>query len=151
MLWEHPLGVLIVWSPYRITSIHWLMARMPWSTFLRRLLILENAPSAPQISLPSRSNILALLLRFFWPIFIVFFWDSFVCTSATAVVELCSPRGKVPWSIVAVSRRVLASSWATTRTVNVFKVCFFLHAQEAVYGISKCTFCKNVYLKTLRH
>ncbi len=28
-----PLGVLIVWNPYRITPIHWLMARMPAPTF----------------------------------------------------------------------------------------------------------------------
>ncbi len=36
MHWEHPLGVPIVWSPNIITPIHWLMARMPSSTFLRR-------------------------------------------------------------------------------------------------------------------
>ncbi len=36
---ERPLGVPIVWSPYRITAIHWLMARMASSTFLRCLII----------------------------------------------------------------------------------------------------------------
>ncbi len=41
------LGVSIVWNPYRITPIHWLMAWMPSSAFLRRLLILANAQSAP--------------------------------------------------------------------------------------------------------
>ncbi len=34
--WERPLGVSIVWSPFRITPIYWLMARMPSSTFLHR-------------------------------------------------------------------------------------------------------------------
>ncbi len=45
---------------------------------------------------------------------------------ATAVVELRSPRNEVPWSIVAVSHRVLASSRATTRTVSVLNVWVFL-------------------------
>ncbi len=51
-----PLGVPIVWSPYRITLIHWLVARKPALTYSRPHLILANAPSAPQISLPSRSG-----------------------------------------------------------------------------------------------
>ncbi len=33
-----PLGVPIVWNPYRIMPIHWLMAWMPPSTFSRRIL-----------------------------------------------------------------------------------------------------------------
>ncbi len=68
------LGVPIVWSPYRITPIHWLMARMSYSTFLRRLLMLANALSAPQISLPSRSGHIspsvAIFLARFWIIFL---------------------------------------------------------------------------------
>ncbi len=39
-----------------------------------------------------------------------------VCTSATASVELCSPRGEVPWSLVAVNRCARDSSLAMTRT-----------------------------------
>ncbi len=39
----------------------------PPLTYSRRQLILANAPSAPQISLPSPSGHTALLLRFFWP------------------------------------------------------------------------------------
>ncbi len=61
------LGVPIVWRPYRITPSHWLMARTPPLTHSRRQLILANAPSTPQISLPSQSGHTALLLRFFWP------------------------------------------------------------------------------------
>ncbi len=65
-----------------------------------------------------------LALQFFsGPISIVFFkQDFFVCTSATAAVELCSPGGKVPWIIVAVSLCVLASSRATTLTVSVWNI-----------------------------
>ncbi len=55
-------------------------------------------------------------------------------------MELCSPCGEVPWSIVAVSRRVLASSRVTTRTVSVLNALGFSHAREAVYGISNCKF-----------
>ncbi len=81
---------------------------------------------------------------------IIFSCDIFVCTSANAVVELCSPDSEVPWCIVAVGCRVLASSWATTRTVSVLNVCFFSHALETVYGILKCNFCENFLLKTTR-
>ncbi len=61
---------------------------------------------------------------------IVFSWDIFVCTSANAEVELCSPDSEVPWCIVAVGCRVLASSRATTRTVSVLNVWVFSHALE---------------------
>ncbi len=44
---------------------------------------------------------------------------------ATAVVKLRSPRREVPWSIVAVSRHVLAPSRATTHTVSVLNVWVF--------------------------
>ncbi len=44
------------------------------------------------------------------------FLRSSICTSATASVELCSPRGEVPWSYAAVNRRVRDSSLAMTRT-----------------------------------
>ncbi len=41
-----------------------------------------------------------------------------ICTSATASVELCSPRGEVPWSFAAVNRRARVSSLAKTHTVS---------------------------------
>ncbi len=44
------------------------------------------------------------------------FLRSSICTSATASVELCSPRGEVPWSFAAVNRRARDSSLAMTRT-----------------------------------
>ncbi len=37
---------------------------------------------------------------------------------------------------------------AVTRTVSVLSV-GFLHAREAFFGASKCTFCENLHLKTL--
>ncbi len=40
-------------------------------------------------------------------------------------MELCSPCGEVPWSIAAVSHRVLAPSRAMTRTVSVLNVWVF--------------------------
>ncbi len=100
------------------------MARNPPLTHSRHHLILANAPSAPQISLPS-------LLRFFWPDLYIIFVDFSICTSATASAEPCSPRGEVPWSIAVVNRRVLALSRATTRTVSVLNVCgFCMHARR---------------------
>ncbi len=39
------------------------------------------------------------------------FLQSSICTSATASVELCSPRGEVPWSFVVVNRRARVSSF----------------------------------------
>ncbi len=89
--------------------------------------ILVNAPSAPQISLPSRSGHISpsvvIFLARFW---LVFSWDFFVLTSATAVV----PRSEVPWSIVAVSRHVLTSR-TMTHTVSVLNVWgFHMHARR---------------------
>ncbi len=37
-----------------------------------------------------------------------------------------------------------------TCTVSVLSVWVFSHAREAVYGLSKFTFCENLRLKTLR-
>ncbi len=39
-----------------------------------------------------------------------------ICTSATASVELRSPRGEVPWNFAVVNRRARDSSLAMTRT-----------------------------------
>ncbi len=121
-----PLGVPIVWNPYRITPIH---------SFSRCLLILVNAPSAAQIYPPSRighiSPSVAIFLAWFQSLSLTFF----ICTSATAVVELCSPCGEVPWNIVAVSLHVLASSQATTLTVC------------KMYGFFECTWGCFRYFK----
>ncbi len=68
---------------------------------------------------------------------------SSISTSATASVELCSPRGEVPWSFAAVNRRAHVSSLAKTHTG-------FSHARDAVYGTSKCKICKDFHLITLR-
>ncbi len=81
MYWEHPQGVPIVWSPYRITPIYWLMARMPSSTFLCRhpytgeLAICSSDFSAFLWFLClHKVAISALLFHFFWPdVHIVFF------------------------------------------------------------------------------
>ncbi len=89
---------------------------MPSLTQSRHQLILANAPSTPQISLPSRSGHITLrCLRFSDPTYLL---RSSICTSATASVELCSPRGEVPWSFAAVNRRARVSSLAKTHTVS---------------------------------
>ncbi len=55
------------------------------------------------------------LLRFSGPTYLL---RSSICTSATASVELCSPRGEVPWSFAAVNRRARVSSLVKTHTVS---------------------------------
>ncbi len=133
----------IVWNPYRITPIHWLMARMLPLTFLKSYLILANTPSAPQISLPSWSgHISHSCCDPSDPISINFLGFLFICTSATTVTELCSPRSEYP-----PSARFIASDDPHSKYV---KCMGFLHAREVVYGVSKCTFCENLHLKTLR-
>ncbi len=128
--------------------IHWLIVRMPSATFLRLLLKLANVPSAPQISLPSRSGHISPSAAIFLAQFRSLSKDfSSFCTSATAVVELCSPCGEVPWNIVAISLRVLASSRATTLRVSVLNIWVFSQTHEAVFGILKCNICRNLHLK----
>ncbi len=122
----------VVWNPYRITPIHWLMARMPPSMFLKSYLVLANTPSAPQISLPSWSgHVSPSCCDPSDPISIDFLGLLSICTSATAVAELCSPCSEYPHS-------------------KYVKCMGFSHAREAVYGVSKFTFCENLRLKTLR-
>ncbi len=80
-----------VWSPYRITPIHWLMVRRRlWRNHVVSL-YWWTQPSIPQISLPSHCP---SLLRFSGPI--IYSTRLSICTSATASVELCSPCGEVP-------------------------------------------------------
>ncbi len=55
----------------------------------------------------------------------------------TAVAELCSPRGEVPWNIVSASRRA-ARCIASDDPHSKCVICMgFLHAHEAVYGSVK--------------
>ncbi len=68
------------------------------------------------VSLPSRSGHIALRCCDF--LAQTYFLRSSICTSATASVELCSPRGEVPWSIAAVNRRARVSSLAKTHIVS---------------------------------
>ncbi len=110
---------------------------------------MANAPSAPQISLPSRSGQNSpSCCDSSDPISTDFFLFLSICTSVTAVAELCSLRGEVPWNIVTDSHCALALSRALTRTESVLSVAF-LHAREAFFGASKCKFCENLHLKTL--
>ncbi len=73
---------------------------------------MANTPSTPQISLPSHCPSLLRFLTQLLPLRLS------ICHSATASVELCSPRGEVPWSFAAVNRRARVSSLAKTHTVS---------------------------------
>ncbi len=124
--------------------IHWLIVRMPSATFLRLLLKLANVPSAPQISLPSRSGHISPSAAIFLAQFRSLSKDfSSFCTSATAVVELCSPCGEVPWNIVAISLRVLASSRATTLRVSVLNIWVFRKHMRLFSAFWNATFAET--------
>ncbi len=56
------------------------------------------------------------LLRFSGPTYLL---RSSICTSATASLELCSPRGEVPWSFAAVNRRARVSSLAKMKELRL--------------------------------
>ncbi len=93
--------------------------------------------------------IIALLLRFFWPKYNLLGHGFSICTSATAYSgTLFSSR----WSAMEYRRcqppcaRFIASDDPHSKCV---KCSGFSHAREAVYGISKCTFCENLRLRTL--
>ncbi len=64
------------------------------------------------------------------------FLRSSICTSATASVELCSPRSKVPWSFATVNRRVRVSSFAKTHTVSALSAWGFHHPEQGRRGLS---------------
>ncbi len=63
-------------------------------------------------------------------------------------MELCSPRGEVPWSFGAVNRRARVSSLAKTYS-KCIKCLGFSHARDAVYGTLKCKICEDFRLMTL--
>ncbi len=96
-----------------------------------------NMPSAPQISLPSWSGHISPSCHDFSDTFFLDYLS--ICTSATAVVELCSPRSEVPWKNLAASRRALTLLWATTRTVSVLSLCVFRMPARRFMG------CQNVH------
>ncbi len=138
-----PLRVPIAWNSYRITPIHWLMARMPSSTFSRRFLILANAPSAPQISLPSRSGHISPSVAIFLARFRLFSQD-FLCLHFGD----CRNRTlfSLQWSAMdyrhcqSPCSSFIASDDPHSKCV---KCIGFLNALEAVSGISKCKFCSR--------
>ncbi len=122
--------------------------RRPWRTHVVSL-YRRTHKSTPQIYLPSRSGHTALRLRFFWPKIIYFGHGFSICTLATAYSgTLFSSR----WSAMEYHRcqpscaRFIASDDQHSKCVNCLG---FSLACEAVYGISKCKFCKNLRLKTL--
>ncbi len=59
---------------------------------------------------------------------------------ATASVELCSPRGEVPWSFIA----------REDPHSKCIKCLGFSHARDVVYRTSKCKICEDFRLITLR-
>ncbi len=151
MRWERPPGVPIVWSPYRIPPIHWLMAQMLPSTFLFLILILVNASFAPQNSLPSRSShispfVASFLARFrSFSLGISFRLHFCDCSSG---IQFSSR-----WSAIEYHRCQLpCSCFITNDDPQRKRVHFmgFYHARKAVYSISECKFCENFLLKTLR-
>ncbi len=84
--------------------------------------------------------LVAILLTRFRSIFLEFLS---ICTLAIAIAELCSLRGEVPWNIVAVSRRALASLRVTTRTVSVSSVWFFRMHTRRFMGCQNAKFVKT--------
>ncbi len=90
------------------------------------------------------------VLRFSGPKILYFGHRFSICTSATAYSGTLFPSR---WSAMEYRRcqppctRFIASVDPHSKCVNCLG---FSHAREAVYGISKCTFCENLRLKTLR-
>ncbi len=99
----------------------------PTLTHSRRQLILANAPSTPQISLPSRSGHTALrFCDFLAQKYCISDTDSPFALQRLPTVELCSPCGEVPWLIAVVNRRAL-----DLLRVSVLSVCgFHMHAMR---------------------
>ncbi len=118
-----------VWSPYRITPIHWLMAqRRPWRTHVvslywrTRHLLLRFLCLHEVAILPFSCDFLAQYYIFRTRILRLHFGNT---------AELCSPRGEVPCNIAAVNRRACDSLLAMTHTVSVLYVWGFrMHAMQ---------------------
>ncbi len=65
-------------------------------------------------------------------------------------MELCSPRGEVPWSFAAVNRRARVFIAREDPHSKCIKCLGFSHARDEVYGTSKCKICDDFRLITLR-
>ncbi len=117
------------------------MARKQTSTFSCRILYWRLRHLLLRFFCLHEAAILALLVAILLTQFrSIFLGFLSICTSATAVAELCSPHGEVPWNIFAASRRALA--------IKCVKCMGFLHVREAVYGVSKCEKKKFAFVKT---
>ncbi len=148
-LWERLLRDRCL-KPYRITPIHWLMARRrPWRTHVvspyrrTRHLLLRFLCLHEAFILPFGVAIFLAQIPYFEH-------ELSICTSATAYSgTLFSLR----WSAMEYRRyqppcaRFIARDDPHSKCI---KCLGFSHAREAVYGISKCTFCENLGLITLR-
>ncbi len=136
-----------VWSPYRITPIHWLIARRhPWRNHvvslywrrchpLLRFLCLHEAVTLPFVVAIFWPNLLSVIIH-------LHFGD---CLSGT----LFSSR----WSAMEYRHcqppcaRFIAREDPHSKC---FKCLGFSHARDTVYGTSKCKICEDFHLITLR-
>ncbi len=112
----------------------------------------RNAPFAPQIYLPSRSSHISpsVTLAFFWPDF-----DRFTLAFLHLHFGDCSSGTTFSLRWSAMEYRHCQPPFSCFITSDnphskCVKCMGFSHAREAVFGISKCTFCENLHLKTLR-
>ncbi len=103
----------------------------------------ERAIHSSDFSSFTKRSLYPSLLRFLTQLT---FLRSSICTSATASVELCSPRGEVPWSFAAVNRRARDSSLSMTRT-DKYNYMFRVHAC-GLWDLN--VICENLCLITLR-
>ncbi len=123
---------------------------MPPSTFSRHTLYRRTHHLLLRFLCLHEAAILALLVAILQTRFrSIFLGFLSICTLATAVAELCSPRGEVLWNIAAAVVQ-LAVSRATTHTVSVLYVWVFCTHVRRFMEVSKCKFCENLRLKTLR-
>ncbi len=128
-LWERLLRDRCL-KPYRITPIHWLMARRrPWRTHVSH--IGERAIYSSDFSAFTKRSYCPSVLRFFWPKYHISNMNYPFALRRLPTVELCSPCGEVPWSIAAINHRAHDSSLAMTHTVSVLCVWgFHMHAKR---------------------
>ncbi len=137
-LWERLLRDRCL-KPYRITPIHWLMARRrAWRTHV--------------VSLYRRTR--HLLLRFLClhevamlPFCCDFLAQYYVFRTRILRLHLhCTPFATAYSGTLFSSR---STAMRTDPHSKCVKCLGFSHARDAVYGISKCKFCENLRLLTL--
>ncbi len=106
----------------------------------------ERAIYSSDFSAFTKRSYCPLLLWFFWPTYHIRTRLS-ICTSATAYSgTLFSLR----WSSMEYRRCQPLCTRFIVRDDPHIKCLGFSHARKAVYGISKCKFCENLHLITLR-